>query len=212
VALSGNSPFAAGRDTGYASWRHQVWHGWPSAGPAEPFGSVAEYRRVSETLIRVGAAIDPGMLYFDARLAADFPTVEVRVADTCTDVEDALLVVALTRALVDTLARDPDPGEPVRSDLLRAAGWRASRFGLARELVHPVTWELVPATAALDALVERVADALSLAGDAELVADGLARLSATGDGARRQRAAYERTGELRDVVRDLVARTQDSVA
>jgi carboxylate-amine ligase len=207
VALSSNSPYADGRDTGYASWRHQVWGRWPSAGPAEPYGSAAEYRRVSETVIRLGAALDPGMLYYDARLAQDFPTVEIRVADTCTGIEDAVLVVALARALVETLAGDEDPGDPVRSDLLRAAGWRASRFGLAGELVHPLTWTLVPAAAALEALVERVSAALAAAGDTDLVAEGLSRLSATGNGARRQRAAYERSGDLREVVRDLVART-----
>jgi glutamate---cysteine ligase / carboxylate-amine ligase len=210
VALSANSPYAASHDTGYASWRYQLWGQWPSAGTAEPFGSVAEYRRVSQALIDVGAALDEGMLYFDARLAAKFPTVEIRVADICTEVEDALLVVALTRALVETLAHDPDPGEPVRSDLLRAAGWRASRYGVGGDLVHPGTGQLVSAFDALDALVDRVQPALAEVGDAALVTDGLARLRATGNGARRQRAAYERTGELRDVVADLVTRTTDS--
>ncbi|HET7068671.1 MAG TPA: glutamate--cysteine ligase [Nocardioides sp.] len=211
VALSANSPFAAGRDTGYASWRHQVWSRWPTAGAAEPFGSVAEYRRVSRCLIRSGAALDPGMLYYDARLAADYPTVEIRVADTCTDPDDALIVVALARALVETLARVTAPAEAVRSDLLRAAGWRAARYGVGGDLVHPVTWELVSAPEALAALVDHVASALSDAGDLDRVTDGLARLSATGNGARRQRSAYERTGELRAVVGDLVTRTAASV-
>jgi carboxylate-amine ligase len=219
VAVSANSPYAAGRDTGYASWRHQVWGRWPTAGPAEPFGSVAEYRRVGESLIGLGAALDPGMLYYDARLAADFPTVEIRVADTCTEIEDALLVVALARALVETLAHDPDPDPdhdpdhdsdntvPVRSELLRAAGWRASRLGVSGELVHPVTWSLVPAAEAVGVLTERVGPALVRAGDTELVSRGVARLFSSGNGARRQRATFERSGSLRDVVRDLVDRT-----
>jgi glutamate---cysteine ligase / carboxylate-amine ligase len=211
VALSANSPYAGGRDTGYASWRHQVWDRWPTAGPAEPYGSVAEYRRVSEQLIALGAALDAGMLYYDARLAERYPTLEVRVADTCTEVEDAVVVVALVRALVESLAAEPEPEPPVRSDLLHAAGWRAARHGLAGRLVHPVTWELVAAAEAVDALVERVAPALAGSGDTDLVADGLGRLSATGNGARRQRAAFERSGDLRDVVADLVERTSDSV-
>jgi carboxylate-amine ligase len=210
VALSANSPYAASHDTGYASWRYQLWGHWPSAGTAEPFGSTDEYRRVSESLIATGAALDPGMLYFDARLAAAYPTLEVRVADTCTEVEDAMVVVALTRALVETLARDADPGEAVRSDLLRAATWRAARYGVGGDLVHPLTWEVVPAFDALDLLVDRVGLALDEAGDAELVGEGLARARAAGNGARRQRAAYERSGELRAVVTDLVRRTVDS--
>jgi len=211
TALSANSPYAGGHDTGYASWRHQVWTRWPSAGTAEPYGSAAEYRRVSADLIRLGAALDPGMLYYDARLAEAYPTVEVRVADVCTEVDDALLVVALTRALVETVATE-DASPPVRSDLLRAAGWRASRYGVSGDLVHPLTWDIVPAPDALHGLVEHVLPALEAAGDVARVEDGLARLSATGNGARRQRATRERSDDLRGVVDDLVARTAATTA
>lgn len=210
TALSANSPYAGGRDTGYASWRSQVWSRWPSAGAAEPYGSAAAYRRVSADLIRLGAALDPGMLYYDARLSESFPTVEIRVADVCTEIDDALLVVALTRALVETLAAE-DPAPPVRSDLLRAAGWRASRYGVSGDLVHPLSWDLVPAADALRALVEHVGEALAAAGDTARVLDALERLSATGNGARRQRAAAERSDDLRGVVDDLVARTAATV-
>ncbi|WP_151081785.1 carboxylate-amine ligase [Nocardioides cynanchi] len=210
TALSANSPYASGRDTGYASWRQQVWTRWPTAGPAEPYGSAAEYRRVSETLIRLGAALDDGMLYYDARLSASYPTVEIRVADTCTDVDDALLVAALARALVETLAVADEPARPLRSDLLRAAWWRAARHGLNGDLVHPVTREPVRAGEALRALQEAVGPALESAGDAALVEEGLARLATAGTGARRQRQAFERTGDLRGVVADVVARTAGS--
>ncbi len=207
TALSANSPYAAGQDTGYASWRQQVWTRWPTAGPAEPFGSAAVYRQVGETLIRIGAAFDPGMFYYDARLSAAYPTVEIRVADTCTDIGDALVVAALARALVETFA-EATPVDPApRSDLLRAAWWRAARYGIAGDLVHPETWELVPGHRAVSALSDRVADALATAGDTDLVTDGLARLAAAGNGARRQRQAFERSGDLRAVVADLVERT-----
>jgi carboxylate-amine ligase len=224
TAISANSPYAAGRDTGYASWRQQVWTRWPTSGTAEPFGSAAEYRRVSESLIRLGAALDEGMLYYDARLSASYPTVEIRVADTCTDVDHALVVAALARALVETLAdpnaadrnvADPNgaqapPGVQPRSDLLRAAWWRAARYGLSDDLVHPQTWDLVPAAEALKALVERVADPLAEAGDTDRVDDGLARLASAGNGARQQRQAFERSGDLHAVVADLVERTAAS--
>jgi glutamate---cysteine ligase / carboxylate-amine ligase len=210
TALSANSPYASGRDTGYASWRQQVWTRWPTAGTAEPYGSAAEYRRVSETLIRLGAALDAGMLYYDARLSASYPTIEIRVADTCTDLDDAVLVAAFARALVETFAGRAGVAETPRSDLLRAAWWRAARYGLTGELVHPVTWELVPASDALQALVTAVGPALESAGDTALVEAGLARLGTTGTGARRQRQAFERTGDLRGVVADIVARTAES--
>jgi carboxylate-amine ligase len=212
IAVSANSPYASGRDTGYASWRHQVWSRWPTAGTAEAYGSAAEYRRVSDTLIRLGAALDEGMLYYDARLSAAYPTVEVRVADTCTDLDDAVLVAALARALVETFARPAGEGLAPRSDLVRAAAWRAARYGLTGDLVHPMTWELVSATDALEVLAEVVAPALESAGDTALVHTGLARLHTNGTGARRQRQAFERTGDLRGVVADVVARTADSSA
>ena len=146
VALAANSPYASGEDTGYASWRQQAWGRWPVTGQAEPYGSAAEYRRVTEALIATGAALDPGMLYLDARLAASYPTVEIRVADACTDVDDAVLVAALSRGPGgDGRAADGPDADPVRSDLLRAAHWRAARYGLSGSLVHPRTWALVPA-------------------------------------------------------------------
>ena len=104
LAISANSPFCEGRDTGYASWRSQVWSRWPSAGPTEPFGSVEGYREVSERLVELGAARDPGMLYYDARLAVEHPTVEIRVSDVCTDPAASVLVAALVRGLVETAA------------------------------------------------------------------------------------------------------------
>jgi carboxylate-amine ligase len=210
TALTSNSPYASGRDTGYASWRQQVWTRWPTAGTAEPYGSAEEYRRVGDTLMRLGAALDEGMLYYDARLSATYPTVEIRVADTCTDVEDAVLAAALTRALVETLAQRNEPEEVPRSDLLRAAWWRAARYGLTGDLVHPVRWDLVPAGEALRVLADEVGPALETAGDTALVEDGLARLAIVGTGARRQRQAFERTGDLRSVVADLVARTREA--
>jgi carboxylate-amine ligase len=209
LAVSANSPYADGEDSGYASWRAQVWSRWPTAGPQEPFASPKRYREVAAALQEYGAARDPGMLYFDARLAAEHPTVEIRVADVCTDPADAVLVAVLARGLVETLAQRWRAGEPVaehRTDLLRAAHWRASRHGLTDTLVHPVAGALRPAREVLEALVEAVRPALAEAGDLGPVTDGVARVLAEG-GASRQRAAFERTGELAAVVRDLVART-----
>ena len=212
TALTSNSPYASGSDTGYASWRQQVWTRWPTAGTAEPYGTLAEYRRVRDTQIRVGAALDDGMLYYDARLSASYPTVEIRVSDTCTEVDDAVLAAALARALVETVAETTHPGEPVRSDLLRASWWRAARYGLTSDLVHPESWDLVPAADALAALAHAVGPALEAAGDIDLVDAGLSRLATQGTGARRQRQAFERSGDLREVVADLVARTTEAAA
>lgn len=210
LAISANSPFHEGRDTGYASWRALAWGQWPSAGPTERFGSVEGYRQVGRALIDSGAARDEGMLYYDARLARDYPTVEVRIADVCTDPDDAVLVAALARALVHRYA---EPGsEPAdaatrwRSELVRAATWRAARVGLAGRLLEPLTAQLRPAREVLGLLLDTVRGPLEAAGDVERVREGMERVLGEG-GSVRQRAAYERSGRLEDVVDDLVART-----
>jgi carboxylate-amine ligase len=210
LALSANSPYWEGRDTGHASWRHTVWGRWPTARPADPFGSAASYRERTRKLVDWGAAMDDGMLYLGARLSASFPTVEVRVADVCTDVEDAVLVAALTRALVERAVTAPDGGPPPAAwpaDLLTAAHWHAARHGLAATLVHPVEQRLAPVREVLGALLTHVRPALDRAGEADEVSASIERLLARGDGASRQRAAYEATGDLAEVLRDLRERT-----
>lgn len=210
LAISANSPFYHGRDTRYASWRSHSWSQWPSAGPVERFGSLETYREVSRRLIASGAALDEGMLYYDARLARAHPTVEVRIADVCTDPDDAVLVAALVRGLVAHAAGgDAGAGEavPWRAELLRAARWRAARFGLADRLLDPLSGEVRPAREVLEHLLLTVREPLEAHGDAGLVQDAVARVLSEG-GSVRQRAAYERSGgSIAAVVDDLVERT-----
>src|SRR3954447_12534915 len=159
LALSANSPYAAGRDTGYASWRAQVWRRWPSAGSTEQFGSVEGYQEASGILLESGAARDVGMLYYDARLSVGQPTVEVRVCDVCTEPALAMAIVALVRGLVEEAAHGWREGRPAprwRAEALRAAHWRASRFGMSDTLVHPASGRLAPAREVVDALVQHV--------------------------------------------------------
>jgi carboxylate-amine ligase len=212
LAVSTNSPYEEGRDTGYASWRTQLWSTWPSAGPTEPFGSYEGYRRACERMIASGAARDPGMLYFDARLSLGQPTLEIRILDAVTDPEDVGLLTALVRALVETAIDRWPEGLPVwRAEELRAARWRASRYGLAGRLLDPATHALRPAREVLSRLVELVSERLQVSGDRDRVARGVERvLGATG--ATRQRAAYEVTGSLQGVVDDVLARTSASWA
>lgn len=209
VAITANSPYVEGRDTSYASWRRETWNRWPSAGVTERFGSVVGYDESARMLQLTGAARDDGMLYFDARLSTGQPTLEVRVLDVCTDVADAVLTAALARALITTEARAwaEGKGAPLwRAEIQRACGWRAARFGLSSTLVHPVTRDLAPAREVIAALVDHVRGDLEAAADLERVNDGVERVFA-GNGAVRQRAAFERTGSVEGVVDDLIERT-----
>lgn len=210
LALSAGSPFNLGVDTGFASWRAEVWESWPTAGAVEPFGDASGYHRAVADLIDSGAALDAGMIYFDARLARDFPTVEIRVADVCADPEDAVVIAATLRGLVDVCAqawRDGTTASPWRVERLRAARWRARRDGLTSQLIDPVNGRLTSAHDALHTLMHTIAPALERHGDRDLVEDGLARLLRDGTGAQRQRAIAGPDLALTAVVDDILDRT-----
>lgn len=208
LALSTNSPYWHGRDTGHASWRSMTWWRWPSHGTGTGFRTVEEYDAVAQRLVDWGAALDLGMIYLDARLSPRYPTVEIRVADVTTEVGDAIVLAALGRALVDTDSRS---GQRWRPELLRAMAWRAARYGLSDRLVHPGTLDLAPAHEVVDALVAHVGDALERHGDRDVVEEGVRRVFTRGTGATRQRHAFEIGGDLEAVVRDLADRTAASV-
>jgi len=205
-ALSANAPFFHGRDTAHASFRGHLWDMWPTAGVVDAFGDLKSYRRLVETAISSGAAVDEHMVYLDARIAENYPTVEIRVADVCTEVDDALLVAELARAIVTTIADGQDAAD-WNLDLLRWARWRARHDGLGGRLMDPTTGEFVPASQALESLLTTVAPALDEAGTTDRVREGVQRLLTTGNGAARQRAAAGTPADLRAVMQDLVRRT-----
>lgn len=210
TAISGNSPFWHGQLSGYASYRSIMWGLWPTAGPTEAFGDVDGYHRAMEERLASGAAMDLGMMYFDARLSSHYPTVEVRVPDVCTDISDALLIAALARGLVDTAAAEWRAGvapATVSVGLLRAAAWRAARSGMADELVDLVSSRARPSWDLLDALVTHVGDALTANGDTARVQNAIARIRATGTGATFQTRSFASRTDLADVVRDAAVRT-----
>lgn len=214
TALTANSPFWRGADTGYASFRSQVWNRWPSAGPNEPFADAADYHRLVGAVLATGTVLDDGMVYFDARLSATWPTVEVRTPDVALHVEDAVTLAGLVRALVETGARDAADGRPVpdvRTEVLRVAAWRASRSGLAGDLVHPATGTPAPAADVLDDLLQHVRPALRDTGDEQRVDDGIAALLRRGTGADLQRRVHRETGDLAAVARAAVGLTAGRV-
>ncbi|MFG3297126.1 glutamate--cysteine ligase [Streptomyces sp. NPDC048179] len=210
-ALSANSPFWQGRDSGYASYRSRLWARGPSAGPTELFGSAEGYRRRVADMVASEVILDAGMVYFDARLSVRYPTVEIRVADVCLRADTTVLVATLARALVETAARDWRAGRPPLDhsvSMLRLASWQAARSGLDQELLDPATMRPRPAVDVVRALVAHTAEALADSGDARLVEEAVAQLLHRGTGAREQRGFLERTGSLRDVVVACVRRTQ----
>ncbi|MGC3956085.1 MAG: glutamate--cysteine ligase [Propionicimonas sp.] len=198
LALSTNSPFWQGRDSGFASYRYQVWSRWPTAGPTGIFGSAAAYHRRRDELLGTGVPLDDGMLYYDARLSVRYPTVEIRVADVCLVAEHAAAIATLVRALVEASARQTADGvrpAELSSALLRAWSWRASRYGLTEALVDPATGVLAPAVDVVARLLDFVADAL-VEDEREPVREVVDDILRRGTGAERQRSLRPQTGGL----------------
>jgi glutamate---cysteine ligase / carboxylate-amine ligase len=211
LALSANSPLYRNADSGHASWRSVLWRRWPAAGPPPYMASPDDYDRAVRLLVDSGVILDRDMIYWDVRPSADFPTVEVRVADVPATVAETVLLATLVRAAVmtaltsrgqsDELARLP-PGA------LRAAYWKAAHDGLAGrslDLIHGRG--AVPAREQLYALVHRVRSALEELGEYERATDELDRIAAQGNGAMRQLRAWRKREDVMDVVAAVAAAT-----
>ena len=162
-------------------------------------------------MIDAGAMLDDGMLYWDVRPSAKFPTVEVRVADVPATVAETVLLATLTRAAVMTALAEHDRGLPaprIDDHVLRAAYWKAARDGLDGQAVDVVeTWATAPASRVLGTWLTALQPALQELGDDEWVRAEVARLLQDGNGAMRQRQAWRGRGEISDVVAEAAAAT-----
>mgnify|MGYP002584579154 CR=1 FL=1 len=209
LALSSNSPFWMGLDTGFASYRYQVWGRWPTSGPTEVFGSQQSYERHAAALLGSGVPLDDGMLYFDARLSGRFPTVEIRILDVCLLPAHAAALAALVRALVETSVRQWRAGHDaprVPATVLRAWSWQASRFGMEADLMSPLTRKPTASAEVAAQLIDTVAPVLSELSELEAVAEAISDITASGTGAQRQREFRQsspethRHGDLKAIV------------
>ena len=208
VALAANSPFWEGADSGYASYRTEVWARWPLTGVPEPLASRADYDELVAALQAVDALPDATFLYWDVRPSARYQTLEFRAADACLTVDDAVMVAGLWRALARTAmgeARAGGPRAALRRELVDAARWRAARYGVEGTLVDLVEGRTAPAGAVVDRLLAHVRPALEAAGDWDEVSGLVERTMAVGNGAMRQRAALASRGEMADVLALLLA-------
>ena len=214
LALSASSPFWDGRDTGYASYRTELWVRWPMAGPPGAFADRAEHDALVEALVQSGSISDATNIYWDVRLPAKTPTLEFRVADVCPSLDDAVLLAGLARGLTRTLheqAASDEPFTPARPELVRAAHWRAARYGLEGELMDIGAARLVPAPELIQSLLTLTRPALEESGDWDEVSALTQQVLQRGNGAMRQRVAFARRGKMEDVVDLLVQETAEGV-
>ncbi|MFB6617557.1 glutamate--cysteine ligase [Streptomyces sp. NPDC056367] len=208
-ALAVNSPFAGGRDTGFASRRCLEFGRWPTAGPA-PVLDPDTYEDTADALVGSGTLMDRRMIYWFARPSEHVPTVEFRFADVSADLDTTVLIALLLRGLCATVLSEAGAGRPpasVPSALLRAAHGYAARYGATGPALDPFTGTAAPARALTADLVTAAEPGLRAAGDlgeVQALLDGLGR---KGTGADRQRSAFRRTRSLEAVVDGLAEAT-----
>ncbi|QDT04703.1 Carboxylate-amine ligase YbdK [Rubripirellula lacrimiformis] len=209
-ALSSNSPFWDGVDSGYASYRRELWAQWPMAGPPPYFDDLDDYQRSIDQLTRSGAIEDESYIYWDIRLSTKVPTIEFRGADVMMSLEETVGYTGLVRAIVMQVTSDLQRSEirwPIRSNLLSYAIWQSARYGLNDELVDPLSCQRLPARDAVAQLLEYVGPSLDRAGDRECVEAYLERAFTDGTGADRQRAAAGDQIDLAEAVRHAIMET-----
>jgi carboxylate-amine ligase len=210
LALSANSPYWLGADTGYASFRTQLWRRWPMAGTPQIFASRAEYDELVEALVATESISDATKIYWDTRPSARFETLEFRVTDVCMTVDEAVMVAGLAQALARTCYADALRDSPIdhaRPELLRAAKWRAARYGLDADLIDVETKRAVPALELVEKLLAFLRPVLEEHQEWDEIQALVRETCARGTGAARQRAAYAQANRYEDVVDLIVAET-----
>jgi carboxylate-amine ligase len=193
LALSCSSPFWEGERTGLMSFRLMIFNGVPRTGLPEQFSSWGEYRRHTDVLVETGIIADNSRIWWDLRPSARYPTLETRVMDCCTTLEDALSLAALNQCLVRMLWRLRRANQRWRmySHLLLAENrWRAMRYSYDAGLLDLGQQRVVPFAELLQELVALVAeDAAALGCSAEIAR--LPEIMARGTSAHRQVQVYD---------------------
>ena len=209
LALSANSPFLDGRDSGLHSVRSQIFtKSFPRCGVPDAFGSFAAYKEYVDFLVRTNSIVEPTQLWWSVRPHHSFGTVEVRICDAQTTAEESTALMSLMVACVAQAAFDYDEGvlpEPPPRRLIEENFWRAIRHGLDGRMIDLERGEEYPAAALGDRLLAWTAPARAALGGIEPSMPGE-------NGAQRQRRALESGGGMEDVYAAEVAATQQSYA
>lgn len=194
LALSASSPFWDGVNTGLLAYRLVIFQNLPRTGIAPEFISWGEYERYLEILIEAGLIEDASKIWWDIRPSGKYPTLEMRVADVCTRLDDAMTVAALYQCLLSFLYRLKRNNQKWRiyaPSIIEENMWRAQRYGTDGSLVDFGKRQLIPMADLIEEIIELVAqDAIELG-----VRDEVRRareIVAQGTSAHRQIATYEK--------------------
>ena len=213
LALSTSSPFWMGRNTGLKSFRTTVFRRFPRTGIPEDFESWSEYENFINLLVKLNC-IDTGKkIWWDVRPHPTYGTLEFRMFDTATRVEEAVAIAALTQAIVVKLHRLYTRNQSwriYRRALVEENKWRAARYGIEGKLIDFGREAEVPMRELMLELMEFIDDVVDDLGSRSAV-DYIHTILNEGTSAERQLRVYQQTGDLKDVVRHLVMETRASV-
>ncbi len=221
LALSCSSPFWEGRDTGLKSYRLTIFDALPRTGIPERFQSFAEYQRHVDILVNAGMIEDSTKIWWDLRPSGRFPTLESRIMDVCTRLDDAVALAALLLCLLRMLYRLRLVNQRWREYtpmLIRENRWRAMRYSFDEGMIDFAKGELVPFSELLEEILELTAEDAAALGCEEEVAHVRDILS-RGTSAHRQLRAHALAAAagknnqecLQAVVDTLVEDTRDAL-
>ena len=206
LTLSTSSPFWNGNDTGLKSYRSVIFEDLPRTGIPSFFSSHNDYQQYVDTLMNTGCITEPTKIWWDVRPHPKFPTLEFRVFDCVTRVDDVLAIAGLLQALVAKLIqlrRRNVSWRLYRHELIAENKWRAVRDGIEGELIDFGKEESVPVRFLLNELLEMVKDVAGPLGVERELAH-VESILHTGTSADRQLAVFRETGDLTAVV-DMLA-------
>jgi carboxylate-amine ligase len=212
VALSASSAFWRGSPTGLASSRQSVFAAFPRSGPPPSFRDYEEYTDVLERLQETGCIADYTHIWWDVRPHPRFGTIEVRVMDAVSRLEDVLAIAAYVQALAKRYSEAYDAGEPISATHRTLASenkWLAARHGLDAALIDLATRSRIRVSVAQLVrrnLLELEPHARELGSEREL--EGIGRILLDGNGAEEQRRRFEETRDVLEVAREIAERTE----
>jgi carboxylate-amine ligase len=212
VALSANSPFWRGEPTGLHSSRHMVFAAFPRSGPPPRFNDYADYAEVVGQLERTGCIADYTHIWWDIRLHPRLGTIEIRICDAVTQLEDVVAITAFCQALVKHYAERHDAGEQIPSYhriLTTENKWLAGRYGLEAPVMDLLTGRRnrIPVAQAIRRTLKTIEPhARELGTEQELA--GVREILRRGNGADRQLRVFNANRDIVEVVREIAELTE----
>jgi carboxylate-amine ligase len=213
-ALSVNSPFWVGHNTGLKGYRLKVFERFPRTGIPDAFESLSEYEDYCKLLVRTGCIDNPKKIWWDIRLHPFFDTLEVRVCDAQSRAEDTLAIAALIQAVIAKLFKllaQNTTFRVYRRRLLDENRWRATRYGIDGKLIDFGREAEVETRSLVNELLQFISTEVDELGSRREMAH-IERIMREGTGADRQLAAWERTHEMKAVVDQIVAETYEGLS